>query len=752
MLRITHYRTWGELEELSDHWNPLLAKSSSDTIFLTWQWCAAWWKNYGAALSLFVLAAWEGNDLLGIAPLCIRRTRRNGREWQVLRFVGDGSHDSDYLDCFMAPGRELEVTAAFAHYLESERKSWDWLEWNGSPESSRPAVLFAKCVREKNWGVNTEIIRCASLSLPSDWNAYLCSLEPRFRTQVRSSLTMLKDHLHSEPLSCSSSREIAEWLPVLFDLHTKRWATKGEAGVFGNPAKQAFYCDVARLALEKGWLSFHRLNWGERPLALQFGFKYRNRFYLLQEGYDPDYAAIRPGIALRAWSIRHYIDSRLDEYDFLAGVSSYKLRWAAEEKIASRMLMAPDRKSQFVAVDWPRSTASAKQAIAAVIPSPVVRWRRKLRAAAGLRRHSNVVPPQPESKWQHPGKYLAAAVYSHTPLARVGKSLASTYTWNRNSKWVPLKRREKPVFHIFQYHRVNDDRDPFLYGLPVSTFRAHMRYLTANFPLLTLDQIATGEFSDRHPYYVAVTFDDGYRDNFVCAFPILKELGIPASIFLVSGHIESGQMPWYDLVRLAFKLTTRASFSLEHAGGPSGAFKSALDRLCGMENTLLWLRRMREPDRRAAIPRLFGELGVPSDLSLPNQMLRWDDIRQMSKQGISFGAHTVTHPVLSNVSVAQLREEISESKRAIEQRLQRPVLHFAYPFGHYPDFGPQAKQFVRTAGYKTAVTAEWGVNEPGSDLFELRRFTPWDSDAAEFRLKLDWYRLRELRVAGREIK
>jgi peptidoglycan/xylan/chitin deacetylase (PgdA/CDA1 family) len=248
-----------------------------------------------------------------------------------------------------------------------------------------------------------------------------------------------------------------------------------------------------------------------------------------------------------------------------------------------------------------------------------------------------------------------------------------------------------------------------------------------------------------------VTFDDGYRDNFVCAFPILKELGIPATIFLVSGHIESGQMPWYDIVRLAFKLTTRPTFSMENLEGPSGALKNALDRLSAMENTLLWLRRMSEPDRRSAIPRLFCELGVPTDLSLPNQMLRWDDIRQMSKQGISFGAHTVTHPVLSNVSSAQLRAEITESKRAIEQRLQRPVLHFAYPFGHYPDFSAEAKQFVRTAGYKTAATAVWGVNEPGSDLFELRRFTPWDSDTAEFRLKLDWYRLRELRVAGEEM-
>ena len=112
----------------------------------------------------------------------------------------------------------------------------------------------------------------------------------------------------------------------------------------------------------------------------------------------------------------------------------------------------------------------------------------------------------------------------------------------------------------------------------------------------------------------------------------------------------------------------------------------------------------------------------------------------MAASGISFGAHTVNHPVLSKISEADMRREILDSKRSIENRLQKPVAHFAYPFGQPFDFNAQAKKVIQDSGFKTAVTTVWGLNEPSADPYELRRFTPWQRSIAEFRLQLDWYR------------
>jgi peptidoglycan/xylan/chitin deacetylase (PgdA/CDA1 family) len=680
-------------------------------------------------------------ELIAVAPLFVEEVRSYGRRWRRLRLIGDGSHDSDYLDCFARQGRESEAMIAFGDFLDANLGDWDWIELAGPAQGSPTVTGLARYANSKNWHCENERIPCATLPLPKTWEQYLRGLEPRFRTKVRSSLAVLTDCLKTNPESCSSPLQLEQWLPLLFDLHTRRWKTRNELGVFRDPVKRRFYAELSRSALEQGWLAFHRLNWGERTLALQYGLVYRNKFFLLQEGYDPDFLDVRPGVALRAWLMRQWVETSLDEYDFLAGVSAYKLDWGAQEKSSQRLMIAARPVSVLVSARLPSFHRKTRDRLSQVVPAPLLAWRKRMIA----RKKNTQLRESPEdSSLQRRGAraqalQLFSTTYSSTVLGRFGRSVAARYTWSPKSGFrLPVNRRVKPVCQIFQYHRINDDGDAFFGGVPVSTFRAQMRYLAAHFPILTLDQLSRGEFYD--PYSVAVTFDDGYRDNFVCAFPILKELGVPATVFLTTGYINSGRLPWHDQVRLAFKLTMRSRFSVSELGGPQGDLGIPADRVQLSEKTLGWLRGLPESERKAALEEIFRALGVPSDLNLPNQMLRWEDIRQMAKCNVSFGAHTVNHPVLSKISLKELQGEIVGSKRTIEDRLQVPAAHFAYPFGQPFDFSVQAKQIVKEAGFKTAVTTIWGLNEPSDDPFELRRFTPWERDPAEFQLKVDWYR------------
>ncbi|HZZ15005.1 MAG TPA: GNAT family N-acetyltransferase, partial [Candidatus Sulfotelmatobacter sp.] len=670
--------------------------------------------------------------------------RLYGKSWKRLRFIGDGSHDSDYLDCFVELGREAETMAAFASYLEDQRHSWDWMELNGPRKASGCVAALLECAREKKWELKADSIPCSTLKLPANWEDYLRRLEPRFRTKVRSSLALLSNSIKSDPVQCASNTDIDGWLALLFDLHTRRWASEDKPGVFRQSAKRSFYRDLSRAALDEGWLAFHRINWGERPLALQYGLVYRNCFHLLQEAYDPDFAAIRPGVALRAWLMQHWIENGLGEYDFLAGVAPHKIAWGATEVLSTRLLVSASTAGKAVALSVPKLGAQLRESFARATPSAVLALRKKIMLRSGKKAwHSPGSEHRagPGSGVTQVARLAASAAYASALLGRAGRMIATKYTLNpvMRSWTLPVRRRERPVVHIFQYHRVNSDRDPFMGGLDVEVFRAQMQYLASAFPIVSLDQVAQGTFSDQHQYCAAVTFDDGYRDNFVAAFPILKQFGIPATIFLATGYIESGQLPWYDQVRLAFKLTTRAHFYVDRCG-PGGDLKVPSSRLALMERTLGWLRRMPELGRKAALEEVFRGLGVASNLNLPNEMLRWEDIKQMSKNNISFGAHTVTHPVLSQISVSALKPEIEGSKRTIEKRLQLPVLHFAYPFGQAADFTPEAKHAVQDAGFKTAVTTIRGLNEPGDDPLLLKRFTPWETSLAEFKLKLDWFR------------
>src|SRR5215510_4708352 len=139
-MKIVLYQRWEEVEQrLSGHWNLLLKRSASDTFFLTWEWISSWWNAYGKDMTPFVLAAWDGERLAGLAPFCRENVRKAGSAWNYLRFIGDGSHDSDYLDCFAPKGQEEEFIDSMLSYLRQHAGSWDCLELHG-PVASSPLM------------------------------------------------------------------------------------------------------------------------------------------------------------------------------------------------------------------------------------------------------------------------------------------------------------------------------------------------------------------------------------------------------------------------------------------------------------------------------------------------------------------------------------------------------------------------------------------------------------------------------------
>jgi CelD/BcsL family acetyltransferase involved in cellulose biosynthesis/peptidoglycan/xylan/chitin deacetylase (PgdA/CDA1 family) len=746
-VKVEVHQEWEDVRALSPRWNELLCASAADTVFLTWEWTNAWWASYAQGRQPFVLSAWDNGELVGLAPFYLDCLRRWGRSWKYLRLIGDGSNDSDYLDCFALRGLERETTRAFAGFLAECQDRWNWLDLHG-PRTESPTIAgWVERAREQGWEWALEKIPCATLKLPQHWDEFLQQLKPRFRTKVRSCLSFFEGNLGSTPLECASSSELDGWLEQLFDLHTRRWLEKAQPGVFGNPAKRDFYRRISKAMLERGWLAFHRLSWGDRPLALQYGFRYHNRFWLLQEGYDPGFENLRPGLALRGWLMRNWIANGCEEYDFLAGDSPYKLEWGAQVHWCVRLRVASAPSAAWAAFRQDQLAGRLKQRVRPLVPEPVLslcrRWQARGAEGGPEGRSEQAKVKAPASAGL--ARRLASRLYLRSFLGTLGRALANRFELvpaRRGPVRIAPRCREAPVLHILMFHRVNDDSDPFFHALPSRLFRAQMEYIARNFRVVSLDDL----WRANHPengckYSVALTFDDGYRDNYLHAFPILRELGLPATIFLATGYIESGESPWHDQVRLAFKLTTQTRLSLAGVAGAECGLDDQAQRLQALQRTLAWLRGLDEPSRSEALRALFGALRVSGPLSLPNVMLNWDEIRRMAKCDISFGAHTITHPVLAKLPSERLTEEITGSKKTIEERLQAPVRHFAYPFGREFDIGDQARNAVQQAGFATAVTTIWGFNRPGDDPYMLKRFTPRERDPGVFAIKLDWFRL-----------
>lgn len=233
---------------------------------------------------------------------------------------------------------------------------------------------------------------------------------------------------------------------------------------------------------------------------------------------------------------------------------------------------------------------------------------------------------------------------------------------------------------------------------------------------------ASGGLAD---HSLVVTVDDGYRNFYDVAYPIFRQYNIPAIVYLTTDFLDQKDWLWVDRVAYGFAVTRKAAVELEIGGTrtrfdlPSPASRPAI-----AQEVMERCKLVPDLERLRVVERLGEALQVefpqhPTEQFAP---LTWDQVREAARNGMEFGAHTLSHPVLSQVAdAAKLHGEIAGSKRRIEEELGRPVLHFCYPNGRITDISPQSISLVRQAGYTTAVTTVAGVNDGRTDPFLLKR-------------------------------
>ncbi len=294
---------------------------------------------------------------------------------------------------------------------------------------------------------------------------------------------------------------------------------------------------------------------------------------------------------------------------------------------------------------------------------------------------------------------------------------------------------------ILMYHRVVPKRDIwfFPYSITVSDFENQLIYLIKQYTLLSLDELVD-HISEQKPLpkkAVVITFDDGYKDNYIYACPILKKYNVPAAIFLVSDYIGTGELFWWDKVSYAIYNTALESLGLGQLGTYS--LRSAEDKLRAISNIITSLNELIEEQKNLVIEDLVDISGVNIPVDLGKELiLSWDEIREMSNNGITFGAHTATHPILTKLLLEEARKQIIKSKKRIEEEIGHAVTLFSYPNGAPGDYNEDIKEFLRASGFTCAVT---GVPPrlvtPGTDVYELGRTSPgWNFDTFKFYLKL----------------
>jgi peptidoglycan/xylan/chitin deacetylase (PgdA/CDA1 family) len=277
--------------------------------------------------------------------------------------------------------------------------------------------------------------------------------------------------------------------------------------------------------------------------------------------------------------------------------------------------------------------------------------------------------------------------------------------------------------YILMYHMIPQEPTGLPGEVTKADFEKHIKHLSKNYNIISLeDFIFRVREKQSLRRCVVITFDDGFRDNYENAYPILKKYGVPATIFLLTGRIEDGKAPWFMQFRHSFMKTVLDEISFDYEDiNFNLPLKSINDKKTSATKAMLYLQTLPDHKRIDMAKVIIEDLTVGEIDELQGVMLTWDQIREMSENGISFGAHTINHPVLSNLPSKEAENEIISSKRIIEEKIDKEIVHFAYPFGRTGQYNNQTIKILKENGFKCAVTTVLGPTDHREDLFQIKR-------------------------------
>lgn len=257
---------------------------------------------------------------------------------------------------------------------------------------------------------------------------------------------------------------------------------------------------------------------------------------------------------------------------------------------------------------------------------------------------------------------------------------------------------------VLRFHSVREEPlllDPYIpVGITHSarTFERQMQYIANTCNLISLDHLLELILHSlpTPKRAVVITFDDGFRDNYEIAAPILEKFGLRGVFYISTSSIE-GRPLWFVRLR---SWSTRTNKTWEQ-------FLEA-SRRCAV---------LGEQQREQFLSELEGGDSVSDTFTMT-----WAQVRDLLKRGHTIGSHTINHPNLAKIPPADLKDEFEISKRTLESELSAPVKHFSYPNPILePHWDPTTIQACQSAGYATAVTSTPGTVVTGSEALALPR-------------------------------
>ncbi|TGE08040.1 polysaccharide deacetylase family protein [Hymenobacter fodinae] len=324
-----------------------------------------------------------------------------------------------------------------------------------------------------------------------------------------------------------------------------------------------------------------------------------------------------------------------------------------------------------------------------------------------------------------------------------------------------IKRIVTPRAAVLMYHRIgHTESDIWQLSVAPNFFKRQLQFLRSNYNVISLDTLLQQHKTNRiQRGSIAITFDDGYIDNYIIALPLLAKYNLPATFFVPTQTVDSPEEFWWDeleyillhtpkLPQLFTALSTShlLEFDLENEAILTMEVKQRHRAWVGTQSPTtrraalylaVWqeFKKMAAAERGEAMSSLRSWAGLVQPLArLEYTTGSYQQVIQADASGlVTIGGHTVTHPALSGLSMTEQYAEVGEGKSSLEQKLGKPIQHFAYPYG---DQSAMTQAAVKNLGFQAAFTTHPATITAASETFALGRFqvNNWATDEFAARL------------------
>ncbi len=322
---ISDFESFRALEPV---WTRLLQESPIDNPFLSHEWVRTWWESFGDGRELRILVVKDRQEAVAIAPLMLSQRRMYGFAVRCLGFV----YNAHTPRCdFIIASRPGEVYRAIWNYLRTENEMWDVLELCQLPAASPTLEELSLLAPEDGFFVERwHSLDSPYLRLQDSWDGYFRSLDRKHRQNLRRRLKRLEELGKVELEVISSGPQLEGALEDGLRLEGSGWKEKGGTAISSRPEVRSFYTELAGTASRCGWLRLCFLKTHGLRVAFGYFLAYKDNYYLLKQGYDPQYSAYSPFNLLCYLLLPDVFAGRIAELDFLGETEGWKLDWTAE--------------------------------------------------------------------------------------------------------------------------------------------------------------------------------------------------------------------------------------------------------------------------------------------------------------------------------------------------------------------------------------------------------------------------------------